>query len=1436
MPSGTRKITSKEIQQDADQYMGTYGEVWFQEGQTSLRFGDGITPGGVTAAPKLGDIYTGNQAPQDGVWLETGRYYPKSVYPTLAAQLGDVPDIGDPTLEPQAQLPISFSPRTIRCTNTNGTRWVAVGVGGTITYSDDGEYWKFALSPTATNLNGVKYLNNMWVAYGDSGVVIYSSDAITWTSPLVGASQNLTDVTYGAGVYVVVGASRSLWYSSNLQIWNQVVNINTSTPTAYNFTSVQYANNQFVAVASQGFIYTSVDGINWSQSRPDINEIAFGNSTYVAVGNSGLLCTSSNGTSWSVQPALGTRDLLRVVYLNSLFVAIGLNGSCYTSVDGVVWISRSFTSVNLNDIAFGAGVFVVVGDSGQVWSSSDGASWTTQSLASRGNVTKVVFSNSRFVLVADRPFWSSDGITWNSTTGGTWLGSASALAFGNNQWYSLGSLGDNFSNDNGATWTASGQSTNCRFLIYAFNLWITMRSTTTISTATTAAPGTWTSRQTNAGAARFCAFGNSRLVIASTNGAWWTSTNGTAWTSIATLTTNQYNHVEYLNNLWIMSGTNSAILSSTDSVTITIRNGQTQNLNFVGYNNSTWMVVGERGSLLVNSDIRQNPQSITSLTLTYVDYVGGVYVTIGNTNNTTSPLFVSTTGSTWTDRSLSCIRNLNYVTYYENTWYVLGNTGFYAQSSDTITWTINQDITHTDLLASRVIADKFVWFGVNECFTFGNSRQVLLTTGDNDQISIVPQDRSFPQMVTFGLGYYVMACGGGVIIKSTNGIDWTSVYTNITSNLDKSYFLNNRFLILGASGTILTSTDTTTWTVITAGIRTFNAAAFGNSTWVVVGSTGSIYYSTDGTTWSAATGTGSGNFQDIVYANNLFVAVGSSGSIYTSINGISWTSRGTLSTTQTMNRVIYALDSYWIAGTNGVYQSVDGINWQASWTFSGSVCQDLIFADNKLVITVNGTNINGILYSTTGNLWSFSSFVDVTPSVIVYDGVKFWALTHPTSLNLGLFSSINLSLWTRESTPTVRTRNRLNFLSPYNHYLTATYTNNTLIVIPASTQNYNSLILTYDNGANWSMPTFSNNRFLPRNTFTTGGILYKKDSLTLYVNYWLYYKEDTDAKFSRANLNSRLPVFDVTYGNNEFLAILGAVPAFSGSESNPAQESPTVFASVDGKNWSKRSALITSFQSLFLSNIRIQYAAGRFVILLQTPQRLTSTDIPSIIYTSADQGLTWQSSGLNINSAMSIATDGSVLILADRIYVYRSTDGGVTWSRILAMPNNLLPSSTFGRPNVFYSNGVFILDRHLSRDSGLTWEEFRTDIYSVLTGNPGSPGSYITTYINGSLIYAFNRQLPNGIEYWDKNTGAKIGVELANSTQIPMASLSYSLYTQPVDNGDTLYVPLESPTVNASPWWLEERPLCSYNTQTTFWIPPVPTVSGKTYMYAGTGS
>ena len=60
------------------------------------------------------------------------------------------------------------------------------------------------------------------------------------------------------------------------------------------------------------------------------------------------------------------------------------------------------------------------------------------------------------------------------------------------------------------------------------------------------------------------------------------------------------------------------------------------------------------------------------------------------------------------------------------------------------------------------------------------------------------------------------------------------------------------YVAVGLTGTILTTSDGTTWTSRTSGVSTdLNGITYGNSTFVLVGETGTILTSSDGTTWAS---------------------------------------------------------------------------------------------------------------------------------------------------------------------------------------------------------------------------------------------------------------------------------------------------------------------------------------------------------------------------------------------------------------------------------------------------------------------------------------------------------------------------------------------------------------------------------------------------------
>ena len=100
------------------------------------------------------------------------------------------------------------------------------------------------------------------------------------------------------------------------------------------------------------------------------------------------------------------------------------------------------------------------------------------------------------------------------------------------------------------------------------------------------------------------------------------------------------------------------------------------------------------------------------------------------------------------------------------------------------------------------------------------------------------------------------------------------------------------FVSVGDTGTILTSSDGTSWTKRTSGTSdTLRGVTYGNGLFVTVGRYGTILTSSDGTSWTERTSGISKSLIGVTYGNGLFVTVGDSGTITTSTDGTNWTTR-----------------------------------------------------------------------------------------------------------------------------------------------------------------------------------------------------------------------------------------------------------------------------------------------------------------------------------------------------------------------------------------------------------------------------------------------------------------------------------------------------------------------------------------------------------------
>jgi hypothetical protein len=189
---------------------------------------------------------------------------------------------------------------------------------------------------------------------------------------------------------------------------------------------------------------------------------------------------------------------------------------------------------------------------------------------------------------------------------------------------------------------------------------------------------------------------------------------------------------------------------------------------------------------------------------------------------------------------------------------------------------------------------------------------------------------------------------------------WTAVSnTNSTfgtSSINAIAYGNNKFVAVGDSGKIATSTNGTTWTAVSQNIfgndEGIFAIAYGYNYFVAGGANGKIAYSTDdGTTWTAISNKPVGNAN--IYAitrGSYFVAVGATGAMATSTNGETWTIVQNHPLSGDINAIVFDNLKYVAGGEKGMAYSSSpytGSTWRM--TYSTSSIYAIAYGNDKFV-------------------------------------------------------------------------------------------------------------------------------------------------------------------------------------------------------------------------------------------------------------------------------------------------------------------------------------------------------------------------------------------------------------------------------------------------------------------------------------------------------
>jgi photosystem II stability/assembly factor-like uncharacterized protein len=469
---------------------------------------------------------------------------------------------------------------------SNGaTQLVAVGAAGLIlTSSNSGVSWTQATSPTNNALFGVTWSGSRYVAVGVSGTVVTSTDGTNWS--IVGASlttQGLNSVTYSStsSKYVAVGNSSAVLVSSDGLNWS----VATSGATLY---SVVWTGNEFIGVGASGLIRASSDGATWT-SRTTANTTtllatAFG-PRLVAMGSSGSIQQSADAASWSVATSGTTQSLNAVAWSSTLskFVAVGGSGTVLTSTDGLTWTQTSSIISGLNAMTSRIAtdtLLVVVGDAGTIMTSTNGVTWTKRTSNTTSNLYAVAWSGTVFAATgaASALVTSSDGLTWTSQTG------LATLISGGTMWGIAG---------NNATLVAVGQDGSAAGTIaVSSNSGGSWASPTNIN-----APGVLYSVTNNAGT--FVAVGNPDPNGSTGSNIRSATTPTTTWSIRGIgLTQNRLNSIAYSGSQYVAVGQGGTVVTSSNVTTWALQSsGFTTDLKGVTANANNMVAVGNGGKV-----------------------------------------------------------------------------------------------------------------------------------------------------------------------------------------------------------------------------------------------------------------------------------------------------------------------------------------------------------------------------------------------------------------------------------------------------------------------------------------------------------------------------------------------------------------------------------------------------------------------------------------------------------------------------------------------------------------------------------------------------------------------------------------------------------------------------------------------------------------------
>ena len=426
--------------------------------------------------------------------------------------------------------------------------------------------------------------------------------------------------------------------------------------------------------------------------------------------------------------------------------------------------------------------------------------------------------------------------------------------------------------------------------------------------------------------------GNGRKILVGSLGFLALSTDGITWRTTSLPTGAPVQASAFGAGLFVISTTYSdaptgraKIFTSPDGDVWTERYSSTTTaLNSLTYGNGTF-------ALFTGDGVLRSPDGITWTSVpapstgVAIRFVNGQFFI---PSSSFSDLHVSTDALTWTTRSYGST-GAREITYANNHYLLTGDGGLLLTSPDATTWTRRSTGTTNALRRAAYANNTWVVIG-NQDFP-----ATLLTSTDsgatwtNRTASMTFDD--LRSLASDGTASIIGVGKNGTIVRSTNGTSWGTVTSGTSDELQGAAYGAGRYIVTGANGRILTSTDAgVTWTQASSGVSAYlGDLVYLNSTFLISSDLGLLLKSTDGTTWTSSTVAGGNQLQGIAYGAGRYVAVAAGGRIITSLDATTWTN-ATSGTTADLNGVAFGNGKFLATSATAVFTSPDGLVWTSA--------------------------------------------------------------------------------------------------------------------------------------------------------------------------------------------------------------------------------------------------------------------------------------------------------------------------------------------------------------------------------------------------------------------------------------------------------------------------------------------------------------------------